>query len=265
MTFNDVLLALLAHLRAENKPIIIGWGVVQKYPEGALEVLLKAGLLVRASAAQSIECHACENHCFMDVITLIHDDPVLTRAFIVCDDVEMQSQMGRVQIPLVQLQQWQTDIKRLSKVIAGLLGLKDKIAFTVNQPVIKLGMLKAAKGRRWVTLNSLDLSLEINQHTVPVDEVLYFEREQLFIDQDAIDDLLNREPLRQGKSYIPLTNKREARKLETQMMYQGWQDAYVQLKKQNPTKSNKWCSLQIAKMDIANAKDAETIRKNMVK
>lgn len=49
------------------------------------------------------------------------------------------------------------------------------------------------------------------------------------------------------------------------MMYQGWQDAYVQLKKQNPTKSNKWCSLQIAKMDIANAKDAETIRKNMVK
>ncbi|GAW86555.1 conserved hypothetical protein [Bathymodiolus platifrons methanotrophic gill symbiont] len=265
MTFNDVLLGLLVHLRAENKPIIISWNTIQNWPDGTLELLLKVGLLIRTSAAQSIECHACENRCFMDIITLIHDDPALSRAFIVCDDVEMQSQMGRVQIPLVQLQQWQADVKRLSKVIAGLLGLKDKITFTVNQPVIKLGMLKTARGRRWVTLNSLDLSLEVNQHTVPVEEVLYFEGEQLFIDQDAIDDLLNREPLRQGKSYIPLTNKREARKLETQMMYQDWQDAYVQLKKQNITKSNKWCSLQIAKMDIANAKDAETIRKNMVK
>jgi hypothetical protein len=265
MTFNDVLLVLLAHLRAENKPIIIGWDDVQQWPEGTLSTLLGLGFLIPASAAQSIECHACENHCFMDVITLAHAEPDLIRAFIVCDDVDMQSEMGRVQIPLIRLQQWQVSVKQLSQVMADLLGLADKIAFAVNDPVIKLGMLKAPKGRRWVTLNSLDLSLEINKHSVPIDDVLYFEGEQLVVDQDAIDDLLSREPLTQGKPYTLSTNQREASKLKTQAMYKDWSDAYLRLKKQHPTKSNKWCSLQIAKMDIANAKDAETIRKNMVK
>jgi len=264
MTFNDVLLELLAYLRADNKPAIISWNVVQKWPKGALDLLLKIGFLVRTSAAQSIECHACENRCFMNVITLTNDDPALTRAFIVCDDVEMQSQMGRIHIPLVRLQQWQADIKLLSKVIAGLLGLKDKVAFTVNQPVIKLGMLKAAKGRRWVTLNSLDLSLEVNKHTVPVDEVLYFEGEQIFIDQDTIDDLLNREPLTQGKAYTPSTNKREASKLDTQAMYQDWNDVYFKLTKLHPNKSKSWCAIQISKMEIAQGKDSETIRKKIM-
>jgi hypothetical protein len=185
MTFNDVLLELLGHLRAENKPIMINWDSVQQWPEGALNAFLQLGFLIPASAAQSIECNACENHCFMDVINLTHDDPALTRAFIVCDDADMQSQMGRVKIPLHRLQQWQGSLKQLSQVIADLLGLKDKITFIANQPVVKLGMLKAQKGRRWVTLNGSDLSIEINQHTIPIDELLYFDDKQLVIDPPA--------------------------------------------------------------------------------
>lgn len=260
MTFNDVLLELLAHLRAENKPIIISWNTVQKWPDVALELLLKAGLLMRTSAAQSIECHACENRCFMDVITLAHDDPAFTRAFIVCDDVEMQSQMGRVKIPLMRLQQWQGSITQLSKVIADLLGLKDKLTFVGDQSVIKLGMLNTCKGRRWITLNCLDLSLEANKYTIPVEEVLYFEDEQLLIDHNLINDLLNREPLTQGKAYTPSTNKREARKLETQAMYQDWNDESLRLKKLHPRKSKTWRSLQISNMEIAKGRDSESIR-----
>lgn len=265
MTFNDVLLELLAHLRAENKPIMISWDSVQQWPDGALNTLLHIGFLILAPAAQSIECNGCENHCFMDVITLPHDDSALTRAFIVCDDMDMQSQMGRVKVPLARLQQWQGSVKQLAKVIADLLGLKDKIAFTANQPVIKLGMLKAKKGRRWVTLNSGDLSLEINQHAIPVDEVLYFEDKQLVIDQNKIDDLLNSESLNQGKKYTPSTNKREAGKRKTQAMHQDWKDEYLRLKKQHPNKFNTWRSIQISKMDIAKGRNSETIRIIMVK
>ena len=264
MTFNDVLFDLLAHLRAENKAIIISWDTVQQWPEGSLNTFLQLGLLIPAPAAQSIECDACENHCFMDVITLVHNDPALTRAFIVCDDADMQSQMGRVKIPLVRLQQWQASVKHLSQVIADLLGLKDKITFTANQVVIKLGMLKAQKGRRWVTLNGSDLSLEINQRTLPVDELLYFDGKQLVIDQNSIDGLLNSEPLNPGKKYTPSTTKREARKLGTQAMYQDWKDEYLRLKKQHPNNPDTWCAVKISKMDIAKSKDAETIRKNMV-
>ena len=265
MTFNDVLLELLGHLRAENKPIMVSWDSVQQWPDGALSAFLQLGFLVPASAAQSIECHACENHCFMDVINLTHDEPALTRAFIVCDDAEMQSQMGRVKIPLLRLLQWQGSVKQLSQVIADLLGLKDKITFTANQAVIKLGMLKAEKGRRWVTLNGSDLLLEINRRTIPVDELLYFDGQQLVIDQNSIDDLLNSESLNKGKKYTPSTTKREDSKLKTQAMYQDWKDEYLRLKEQHPNKSNTWCSIQISKMDIAKGRDAETIRTEMVK
>jgi len=263
MTFNDVLLDVLVRLRAENKPILIDWDAVQYWSEPILDYFLELGLLSPASSAQSIGCISCENHCFMDVITLPHDDPALSRAFIVCDGENMQSQIGRVQIPLVRLQQWQSSVKQLARVIADLLAFKDKIEFSANQSTIKLGMLKSSKGRRWVSLNCVDLSLVINQHSVPVEDVLYFENEQLLIDSDCIDDLLNRETLIQGKAYKPSVNKREAKKLETQAMYQDWKDAYIVLSQSHPSKPKTWCSIQIAKMDIAKGKDSETIRKNM--
>jgi len=56
-------------------------------------------------------------------------------------------------------------------VLADLFGLKDKVKLTVDQSMIKLGMLKSLKGRRWVTLNTLILSLEINKHPIAVDDV----------------------------------------------------------------------------------------------
>ena len=89
--------------------------------------------------------------------------------------------------------------------------------------------------------------------------------ERLLIDVDCINDFLNREPLSQGKAYIPSISTREAKKLETLAMYQDWKDAYIVLNQSHPDKSKSWCSLQIAKMDIAKSKDAETIRKNMIK
>lgn len=264
MTFNDVLLAYLAHLRAENKAIRLSWDTVQKWPDGALDAFLQLGLLMPASAAQSIECDGCEKHCFMDVVTLTHDDPALTRAFIVCDDAEMQSQMGRIKVPLVRLQQWQGSIKQLAKVIANLLGLKDKITFSANQAVINLGMLKGEKGRRHVTLNSLDLSLEINQRTVSVDEVLYFEVKQLVIDRYKIDELLHSEALNKDKKYTPSTTKREAGKLATQAMHQDWKDAYIRLNDEYPNKTDRWYAAKIAKMGIGKGREPGTIRKNML-
>lgn len=264
MTFNDVLLDILVKLRAENKPILIGWDAVQCWPKNILDCFIHLGLLSPTSTAQSIECTACDKCCFMDIIQLPHDDPALSRAFIVCDDAEMQSQMGRIKVPLIRLLQWQSSIKQLAIVIADLLDFKDKIDFKTNQSIIKLGMLKSSKGRRWTSLNCADLSIVINQHSVSVDDVLYFENEQLFIDHDCIDDLLNRPSLHQNNCYTPSTNKREVKKLETQAMYQDWNDEYLKLMKLNPAKSKTWCSIQIAKMDIAKGRDSETIRRHLI-
>ena len=116
MTFNAVLLDLLLSLRTTNKPVLISWDAIQLWPDNALNAFVQAGLLSSVSAAQSIECMACDKGCFMDIINLPHDDPALRRAFIVCDDADMQNQIGRVQIPLIRLQQWQSNVKQLAKV-----------------------------------------------------------------------------------------------------------------------------------------------------
>ena len=52
--------------------------------------------------------------------------------------------------------------------------------------------------------------------------------------------------------YTPSNAKREARKLDTQAMYESWQKEYRELKRSKPGMSDVWYAQQIAKMDIAH-------------
>jgi hypothetical protein len=67
------------------------------------------------------------------------------------------------------------------------------------------------------------------------------------------------------RRYTPSSARREARKLDTQAMYESWQKAYRDWRKKRPGMSDVWYSKRIAKMDIAKGRDSETIRKNMKK
>lgn len=64
----------------------------------------------------------------------------------------------------------------------------------------------------------------------------------------------------------PKMSKREARKLFTQARYASWQDAYQDFRRKNPSKSDVWCSLQIAKDKNLNplGRSASTIKRNML-
>jgi hypothetical protein len=53
------------------------------------------------------------------------------------------------------------------------------------------------------------------------------------------------------------------RKLESQDLYKRWQAAYRKSKKNHPHQSDVWHSMQIAKLQIAEGRKAETIRKHM--
>ena len=63
--------------------------------------------------------------------------------------------------------------------------------------------------------------------------------------------------------YTPSSARREARKLDTQAMYEKWRKKYRKLKKSRPGMSDVWYSQQIAGMDIGQSRNPETIRKNM--
>lgn len=261
MMLDKALLDVLGHLDSSDKPIVINWDAIQPWGEGVLDKLVELGLLVPTSSAQILECHGCEYHCFMDVIT-VTNNAKQTRAFIVCDVPEMQSEMGRIEISLERLKQWQSSIKQLAVVIHGLLALTHNINAD-DKAVIRLGMLQGKGGRRWVSLLNQPLVLELNGFKTPVNELLFVDGGELVIDRLRIDELLNTKPSSVEKVYTPSTGKLEARKLSTQAKYQDWQDAYLLLKTKHPTMNKTWFARQIAKMPIAQSSDSETIRKHL--
>lgn len=255
MPFNSTLEAVIARLAASDQPALFGWHIVRQWPEGALKRLIETGLLKKAAPAESIECRECSsNVCYMDVELTSSD-----RAFIVCDDPEMQNEMGRINIPLDHLKQWETSAKQLAKVIADLLELNYQPNRKKQPANIKLGMLPSKQGRRSISINVHPLNLEVNKHNAPIEEILYFEGKELKLDRPRINRMLLAEPKQQGKQYTPSTSKREAGKRETEAMYQDWHDAYIRLKRLNSDKSAVWISKQIAKLPEAKGRDATTI------
>jgi hypothetical protein len=63
--------------------------------------------------------------------------------------------------------------------------------------------------------------------------------------------------------YTPSAARREARKLKTQSRYESWRKAYRALKQSHPGMSDVWYSQRISKMETAQGKSADTIRKHM--
>jgi len=268
MTLNDLLLSLLEPMRATGKALLVSWDAIQQWPVNALGRMLEAGILTTAAPAQSIECQECENRCFMDIQHLAGEDKRPARAYVVCGDPEMQGQMGRIQIPLERLQQWKVTALQLTKVTARLLAIECKAEDRHGQTNIRIGMIKGKKGRRWLSLIKSPLTLEINEHRLPLEEALFFEGDVLHIDGVRIKQLIDKPLSSSRNKYMPSTDKREAGKRKTEAMYEDWREAYRKLRRKHPntaSHSDNWIAVQIAKLDIAKGRKSETIRKRMKK
>lgn len=263
MTNDAVLRALVDELNAVGSVVYIGWNKVQQWPEGALEAFTRFGLLSATTEAQSLECRGCESRCFLPVELMSDENGNNRRAFMVCMGADMQATMGRMSVQLEQLRQWKVSINQLATAVADLLGFENIPAVKPGQAKIPLGMLKGEKGRRWVSLLTDPICLEVNGHEIPLREALYFEGEELAIDQARISHCLSLISAKEGKSYTPSTDRREAGKMITQAMYQDWRDECAKLEKANPDKNDSWISNKIAKMPIAKGRSAGRIRKMM--
>ncbi len=166
----------------------------------------------------------------------------------------MQATMGIIRIPLERLQQWKATVRQLAVVISGLLSIDGEIEDRQRQTNIRLGMMKGKNGRRWLSLNKLPLTLEANDHRLPLEEALFFERDALAIDRARIIRLIDKAPSNVEKKYTPSTEKQEARKRRTEAMYADWQDAYLRFRrKYRNTRSHPdtWIAGQISKLPIA--------------
>ena len=108
------------------------------------------------------------------------------------------------------------------------------------------------------------LTLVIGNSKVPLAEFIEFHKGAYTLDAVQIRRLAD-SAITADDRYTPSNARREARKLDTQAMYESWRKEYRALRKKRPGMSDVWYSQQIAKMDIAHGRDAETIRKHMKK
>jgi hypothetical protein len=92
---------------------------IARWPSGALEALVRAGLLGQASHATSVVCDGCEEACLSEVEFADGEDGTPLRAYVVC---ERREDIGRVQVPLERLRRWAVDLGGLAAVIAQNLG-----------------------------------------------------------------------------------------------------------------------------------------------
>jgi hypothetical protein len=178
----------------------------------------------------------------------------------------MQEQMGRLNIALVELQQWRVTPLQLAEVVAKLLAIESKAEDRIGRSNIRVGMIKGKNGRRWLSLNKSPLTLEVNGHLLPLEEVLFFENGVLTIDRRRIDQLVNKASGTVGEKYKPSTEKREDRKRKTEAMHEDWRETYRKLRHQYPNTASHpdtWVASKISKMDIAQGRSPQTIRRRM--
>lgn len=151
---------------------IFGADEAARWPKGALEVLIKFGLLGRAEPAQVIECTGCERNCFMPVHVRPVEDNRPARAFISCDKPE---DVGRVIVELGRLAQFRITGGMLATVVARLLGFtKPQQEDRASGKRWKLGLLKGKKhiGEAKLALEN-GVTILVAGHTVSLVEIVW--------------------------------------------------------------------------------------------
>ena len=140
---NNLLQDLLARLDTDpGDEIVIYQREVLEWPDGALDALLNAGLLIPLPQASEIYCPGCEEDCWRPVECYPQTATQKAHYFIVCDRLE---ETPRVTIEQAGLQQWQLVCNR------------EKIASVGGMPTIDTSKIKKDAQRKQPRSNSLEI------------------------------------------------------------------------------------------------------------
>lgn len=192
----------------------------------------------------------------------VHTEPAPSdaRSFVVCDK---RPDINRVPIASEQLIQWRCDADVVCNFVASSLGLRRSYQTSANANHWNIGMASGEKRSQMLgLLADGDLRIVVGDLSTPLGELVNFEGGTYSIDNFPICKFVDAASTA-DKRYTPSQGKRESRKGVTQAKHKDWQRAYRELRKLHPSKSDVWCSQQIAKQEIGVRHSAETIRKNM--
>jgi hypothetical protein len=225
-------------------------------------VALKAQKLIRkAKHATSVVCPGCERECVMPVHTVAGKSGDVD-SFIICDK---RSDINRVPVSPKQLTQWRCTMENVCRFVSDQLGLQHGNQKANDAGLWEIGVVRGNKRSQMICLQTNGcLSLVAGNSAIPLAEFIGYRDNTYSLDTIAIGQMVDNATTADER-YTPTTARREVRKQDTQDKYERWRKAYRTLKKANPDKSDKWCSIRISKMDIAGGAEPETIRKQMKK
>ncbi|SOD20688.1 hypothetical protein [Nitrosomonas ureae] len=261
MTPQAALIELLGRVSAsQGNAVLVNDEELAQWPMAAVAAMKTQGLLAKTKPASSVICPGCERDCVMPVHIIPAKENLTARAFISCDK---RSDISRVPVALEKLNQWQCTTDFVCEFIAACLGLLRSNQLTDNSILSNIGIAKGIKRSQMLGLE-VDgvLSLIAGNNRLPLVELIEYHDGAYSFDDAMIHHLVDSATSADNR-YTPSNAKREARKLDTSAMYESWQKEFRKLKKKRSNMSDIWYSQQIAKMEIANGRSAETIRKNM--
>lgn len=254
-----VLSELLERVGASNGGTIpVGADELCQWPCEAVKAMKNQKLIVKARPATSVICPGCERSCVMPVHTTVGTPS----AFIVCDK---RSDINRVSVPPETLTRWQCNADLVSAFVGSSLGLRQSVRQADGMGRWEIGMVFGEKRSQMVCLEANGTVVIVaGDNKILLAELIEFYDGAYVLDTPQVRRLVDAATTSDDR-YTPSNARREARKLETQTMYESWRKTYRALRKERPGRSDVWYSLQIAKMDVARGRDPETIRKQMKK
>jgi hypothetical protein len=256
----DALIELLNRIGASPAAtVLVNEDELRQWPSEAVKAMQSQRLVTKARPAFSAICPGCEQQCVMPVHTQL-GAAGSKASFIVCDK---RSDINRVPVSTSRLIQWQCNAELVCGFIAARLGLRRSNRQMAKADLWEIGVASGKKRRQMLCLQADgELTLVVGGNKIPLAELITFYDGQYSLDGDIIRRMVDA-ATRADSRYTPSQVKREARKLETQALHASWQKKYRELKRSKPGRSDSWYAQQIAKMDIAQKRDPETIRKNM--
>ena len=263
MTPINPLLELLGRVGASqgNNSVLVSAEELHQWPSAAVKALKSQRLIVEARPASSAACPGCERNCVMPVYSL----PAAkgsSSSFIVCDK---RSDVNRVPVSFERLKQWQCNADLACEFVATSLGLRRSARQTDISGRWEIGTARGDKRSQMLCLEANGtLALVAGNNKIPLVELIEFHDGKYSLNVAMIRGLADSAATADNR-YTPSNARREARKLNTQAMYEAWRKEYRRLKKRHPNASDVWISQKIAKLEIAYNRKAETIRKKMKK
>ena len=260
MTAIDALLELLGRVGAcRDTSVLVSDAELLQWPRAAVKAMKSQKLIVRARPATSAICPGCESNCVMSVHTLPATKSTPS-SFVVCDK---RSDINRVPVPPETLTQWKCNVDLVSRFVSSSLGLRGNGRHTDIAGRREIGMVCGDKRSQMLCLETSGaLNLVIGNSKVPLADFIEFHKGAYTLDAVHIRRLADSATTADDR-YTPSNARREARKLDTQDMYESWRREYRALRKNRPNMSGVWYARQIAKLEIAQGRSAETIRKMM--